>query len=160
MGIEIVPDGKGFLLVASMRVPRPIAEVFDFFSNARNLERLTPPSLRFHVLTEGPIEMAEGTRIDYQLKVHKIPIRWQSEITAWEPPYRFVDEQSRGPYRWWVHEHLFEEQGEFTFVRDRVRYAAPGGRLMNRLFVARDLRKIFAFRAKALADVFGTAERD
>lgn len=138
-------------------VPRPLNEVFDFFSNAFNLERLTPPLLRFNVLTPPPIEMREGLLIDYRLRVRGIPVRWQSEITVWEPPYRFVDEQRRGPYRVWWHEHSFEERDAGTVCRDRVRFAVPGGRLVQRLFVDPDVKKIFAYRGERLAEIFGGA---
>ena len=153
---QIHPDGNGFLLTSSMRVPRPIDEVFEFFSDARNLERITPPSLSFRVLNEGPIEMEKGTLIDYRLRVHRLPLRWQSEIRAWEPPNRFVDEQRKGPYRYWIHEHLFEDQGDSTVVRDQIQYGVLGGRLVNRLFVSRDVKSIFSYRSRSLAEIFGS----
>jgi hypothetical protein len=139
---------------AEITLPRPLKEVFPFFSDARNLERLTPDWLRFEVLTPEPIEMASGTLIDYRLRLRGIPIRWQSEITAWEPPYRFVDEQRRGPYRTWIHEHSFEERDGDTIARDRVMYDHMGGRLVNRLLVARDVEKIFAYRRKMMMEIF------
>ena len=138
-------------------VPKPLDQVFDFFSDAFNLERLTPPLLRFNVLTPPPIEMRQGLLIDYRLRIRGIPVRWRSEITAWEPPYRFVDEQRRGPYRMWWHEHSFEERDGGTVCRDRVRYAVPGGRLVQRLFVDPDVKKIFAYRSDQLEEVFGGA---
>ncbi|MGB9275140.1 MAG: SRPBCC family protein [Terrimicrobiaceae bacterium] len=91
-------------------LPRPLGEVFSFFADAGNLELLTPPQLNFHILTPCPLEMRVGLLIEYRLRVRGIPLRWQSEITAWEPPHRFVDEERRGPYRLWQHEHLFEER--------------------------------------------------
>jgi len=151
---SISKDGSGFMLLSSMCLPRPLADVFSFFADARNLQRITPPSLSFDVLTEGPIEMSQGTRIDYRLRVHKIPLRWQSEITTWDPPFRFVDEQRKGPYRWWIHEHTFQEQDGSTMIQDRVRYSVLGGRLVNRFLVGRDLRSIFAFRSQALHGIF------
>ena len=138
-------------------VPRPLVEVFEFFSDAFNLERLTPPLLRFNVLTSPPIEMREGLLIDYRLRIRGIPVRWRSEITAWEPPFRFVDEQRRGPYRLWWHEHSFEERDGGTVCRDRVRFAVPGGRLVQKLFVDPDVRKIFAYRGEQLSEIFGGA---
>jgi ligand-binding SRPBCC domain-containing protein len=134
-----------------------IEEVFGFFADARNLEALTPGWLHFRILTPDPIVMRVGTRIDYRLRLHGLPLAWQSEITAWDPPHRFVDEQRRGPYRRWVHEHVFEAAGRLTRVRDRVVYAVAGGRLVARLLVAPDLRRIFAYRAARLEERFGSA---
>jgi ligand-binding SRPBCC domain-containing protein len=148
------PRRGTWILTSEIELPVPIEAVFRFFSDARNLERLTPPWLRFAVVTPAPIEMLAGTRIDYHLRIRGVPIRWQSEITVWEPPLRFVDEQRRGPYRLWRHEHAFRDCDGTTLVADRVEYAAPLGRLVNELFVARDLRQIFAFRGGALADMF------
>ena len=136
-------------------LPKPLAEVFPFYSEARNLEILTPPWLRFEVLTRGPLEMSEGLKIDYKLRLRGLPVRWQSEITRWEPPALFVDEQRRGPYRLWVHEHRFTEENGMTLAEDFVRYAVPGGWLVDRLFVRRDLRKIFDYRHGQLREAFG-----
>ena len=144
-----------FTLRNEVWLPRPIGEVFDFFADAYNLEALTPPMLKFEVLTPAPILMAVGTLIDYRLRLRGIPIRWQSEITAWEPPLRFVDEQRHGPYSLWVHEHIFEEKDGETLARDIVEYAVPGGALANRLFVARDVRRIFEYRTKRLLEALG-----
>ena len=142
-------------ITAEITLPRPLEEVFPFFSDARNLERLTPGWLKFEVLTPDPVEMAPGTLIDYRLRLRGFPVRWQSEITAWEPPYRFVDEQRRGPYRAWIHEHTFEERDGQTVARDRVQYDHFGGRLINRLLIAPDVAKIFAFRRKKMEEIFG-----
>ena len=117
-------------------LPRPLGEVFSFFADAGNLELLTPPQLNFHILTPRPLEMRVGLLIDYRLRERGIPLRWRSEITAWEPPHRFVDEERRGPYRLWQHEHLFEERDGGTVAIDRVRYAVPGGALINWLLCA------------------------
>jgi ligand-binding SRPBCC domain-containing protein len=131
-------------------LPRPLAEVFPFFAAARNLGTITPPWLRFEVLTPEPIEMRVGALIDYRLRWHGLPLPWRTEITAWEPPHRFVDRQLRGPYRLWVHDHRFEERDGGTLVSDRVTYAVPGGALAERLFVRQDVEAIFAFRWSAL----------
>ena len=143
-------------------LPKPLDIVFPFFADARNLATLTPPWLRFSVLTPGPIQLKPGALIDYRLHLHRIPIRWQSEITAWQPPHRFVDEQRRGPYRCWIHEHTFVEHNGGTLARDRVQYAVSGGSLVNYLFVARDLQRVFAFRKETLIRIFGsvTGEHD
>ena len=144
-----------FALRNEVWLPRPIDEVYEFFSDAYNLETLTPPILRFEVLTPAPIRMAAGTLIDYKLRLRGLPVRWQSEITVWEPPRRFVDEQRRGPYSMWVHEHTFEEKDGGTLAKDNVNYAVPGGALVNRLFVARDVRRIFEYRTERLLEALG-----
>lgn len=140
-------------------VPRSRAEVFEFFADAANLEALTPPWLSFGIVTPRPIEMAEGRFIDYRLNVRGVPMRWRSVISEWEPPVRFVDEQVRGPYRKWRHEHRFEERGDGTAVIDRVDYAVPGGpgieRLVHRFLVGPDVRRIFDYRRERLEELFG-----
>jgi ligand-binding SRPBCC domain-containing protein len=139
-------------------VARPLAEVFDFFSRARNLERLTPAWLRFEVLTPEPVAMRAGTLIDYRLRLHGVPVRWRTRIEAWEENRMFVDRQLRGPYRLWHHRHEFEDLGGSTLVRDRVHYALPLGRLGEaaaRRFVSRDLDRIFAFRREAVRRLLG-----
>lgn len=148
------PDGVAYA-DTTQQLPRPLGELFPFFADAGNLDVITPPWLRFAILTPRPIEMKVGTRIDYRLRVHGLPVRWQSEITAWQPPHRFVDEQRRGPYRAWSHEHTFTEQNGGTLVADHVRYAVLGGALIERLFVRRDIATIFAYRQQKLAALFG-----
>jgi ligand-binding SRPBCC domain-containing protein len=139
---------------------RPPAALFPFFADALNLERITPRFLRFRVVTPSPIEMRVGTLIDYRLRVRGIPLRWRTEITAWEPPLRFVDEQIRGPYRTWIHEHRFEVIEGGTRMIDTVRYAAPGGRLVERLLVDRDVAEIFDFRCRALEEIFSAGQTE
>jgi ligand-binding SRPBCC domain-containing protein len=142
-------------------LPRPRAEVFAFFADAHNLERITPTFLNFHVLTPSPIAMRAGALIDYRLRLRGLPLRWQSEITAWEPPSRFADVQRRGPYRRWDHTHTFDEEDGGTMVRDHVLYQLIGPdvltRVVNSLLVAPDTRRIFAFRHAALEASFGLA---
>lgn len=131
------------------------SEVFPFFGDAFNLERITPAFLRFRVLTPEPIVMGVGTLIEYRLRLHGIPIRWRTRISAWEPPIRFVDEQVSGPYRRWVHEHTFEATHRgTTLARDVIDYAAPGGRVVERLLVDRDVDRIFDHRRRVLAGLF------
>lgn len=143
------------VLETEVWLPQPREVVFPFFADARNLEAITPPFLRFALATPGPVEMKAGARIDYRLRVHGIPLRWRSEITAWEPPFRFVDEQRQGPYRQWTHTHTFEEREGGTLCRDHVIYRVPGGALVNWLLVRRDVESIFAYRQEALRKRFG-----
>lgn len=142
---------------AELWLPRPRPEVFTFFADARNLEAITPPWVNFQVLTPGPITMEVGTLIDYRLRIHGFPFRWRTEITAWDPPFRFADTQLRGPYRRWVHTHIFEDSNGGTLCRDEVSYAVLGGALIERLFVRRDVERIFAFRQEAMHRLLGGA---
>lgn len=135
-------------------LPRPRAEVFPFFADAANLQAITPPWVGFTVLTPLPFEMRPGAIIDYKLRIRGFPVRWRTEITAWEAPFRFVDEQRKGPYRQWIHEHRFEEIDGGTLVIDHVRYRAPGGRLVEHLFVKPEVERIFAYRKLRLAEYF------
>ena len=143
-----------FTVETHLFLPQPLEVVFPFFADAGNLERITPPWLRFEILTPPPIIMQKGTMIEYRLRLHNIAVRWQSEITVWEPPLRFVDEQRRGPYRKWIHEHLFAKCTDGCEIRDYVKYAVPGGRLANLLFVRRDVLRIFHYRTQRLRDLF------
>ena len=147
---------KEFQFQAEQWLSRPIEEVFAFFSEARNLETLTPSWLRFEVLTPAPIAMHAGTLIDYRIRVHGLPIRWRTEIVEWNPPYRFVDVQLHGPYTLWHHTHTFESRDGGTLCRDQVRYRPRGGALMNWLFVRRDVQRIFVFRRQQLARLFNS----
>jgi len=149
---------KNFLFSTELWLPRPREEVFPFFADARNLEIITPPWLRFETLTPGPIEMRPGARIDYRLRVHGLPIRWQTEIAEWQPPHRFVDQQLRGPYHLWHHTHTFLERNGGTLCRDEVLYRPRGGPLINWLFVRRDVEKIFAYRQQILTQHFSTTK--
>ena len=135
-------------------LPRAARQIFSFFGDARNLESITPPWLHFEILTEDPIEMREGTLIDYRLKLRGVPLRWRTRIEVWEPPRRFIDIQIQGPYRRWHHEHIFEPRDNGTLCIDQVRYAILGGLLVDRLFVRRDVETIFAFRRKRLLALF------
>jgi ligand-binding SRPBCC domain-containing protein len=130
-------------------LPAPRPDVFRFFADASNLEAITPPWLHFRLVTPVPVDIRQDAVIDYRLRVHGIPIRWQSVITVWDPPHRFVDEQRRGPYRRWVHTHDFIEERGGTTVRDSVEFDVPLAPL-SRWFVERDVRRIFAYRRDAL----------
>ena len=142
-------------LETELFLPRHRDDVFPFFADAHNLEAITPPFLQFKIVTPPPIDMQEGALIDYKLKLHGLPISWKTLISAWEPPYRFVDEQVRGPYSLWRHEHLFEEVDGGTRVIDRVDYAMVGGALIDMLFVRRDLDRIFAYRQQRILELLG-----
>ena len=139
------------------RVKSPLEDVFEFFSNAANLEAITPPELRFRILTPSPIAMKEGTRIDYQLSLMGVKFKWETLISVWDPPHRFVDEQLRGPYRQWIHTHTFSEDGAGTLIEDEVRWSLPlfpFGPVAQPL-VARQIRRIFEHRERTIRAQFG-----
>lgn len=140
-----------YTLQREMWVPNSVTAVFDFFSRAENLERITPPWMRFRILTPPPITMKQGATIAYALRVRGIPLRWLTEIERWNPPYEFIDTQIKGPYKIWRHTHRFSEAAGGTLIVDIVEYALPFGligRLVHRLQVARDLSLIFDYRAQ------------
>lgn len=140
---------------------RPLEEVFAFFSDAGNLDRVTPPWLGFRILTPPPIRMAAGTIIRYRLRIHGVPVGWETAITVWDPPHRFVDVQRRGPYRQWIHEHRFETVPGGTRMRDTVEFALRGWilePLIYRVLVRRDVERIFAYRQEVFGRLFGAAD--
>lgn len=149
---------NGWRLETTQFFQLPRVELFSYFADAGNLEEITPPWLHFEILTPLPIAMQVGALINYRLKLRLIPVRWRTEISVWEPPFRFVDRQLRGPYRCWIHEHTFTEIEGGTLMRDRVHYAVPGGPLVHALAVRRDLEKIFNFRREVLSTRFPTTE--
>jgi ligand-binding SRPBCC domain-containing protein len=138
----------------------PLETLFPFFADAFNLERITPAFLNFRVLTPPPIEMGVGTLIDYRLRLRGVPIRWRTRIAEWDPPRRFADEQLRGPYLKWYHEHVFEPDGPRTLCIDRVTYRSPGPELLQRIMVRPDVERIFDHRQRVLAELFGEAASD
>lgn len=151
---------KVYTLTHTQSIDRPLREIFSFFENPENLSRLTPQSLNFKILTPPPIIMKAGTLIDYTIEVFKIEHRWRTLITAYEPPYRFVDEQLEGPYSFWHHTHTFSESGKMTVIKDEVRYALPlgwiGG-IARELIVKKQLEEIFNYREKAIFNYFNAS---
>jgi ligand-binding SRPBCC domain-containing protein len=138
-------------LQREQRLEAPPGVVFPFFADARNLEEITPPLLRFRLLTPEPISMGVGTFLQYALRIHGLPVRWDTLIQEWKPPHRFVDVQVRGPYQLWHHTHELVplDGGAATLMRDTVRYAVGFGvlgEIARRTVVRRDLEGIFAFR--------------
>jgi ligand-binding SRPBCC domain-containing protein len=152
---------RAHILERTQVVPLPIERTFDFFDDPHNLARITPAWLAFEVLGEGAIPMREGLEIDYKIRPLLFPQRWTSRITRYHPPVAFVDEQVRGPYAFWRHQHAFRPVGEdATEVTDRVEYALPFGvlgRIAHALFVRRQLEAIFRYRERAVRQILGTA---
>lgn len=139
-------------------LPCPVEDVFPFFGDAFNLERITPPFLRFRVVGTSDRNVRKGTLIDYRLRLHGIPFGWRTIIDEWEPGVRFVDRQVRGPFALWHHTHEFEPRDGGTIVRDRVRYDLPLGalgRLTAGWLVRRDVEEIFRYRREKTREIFG-----
>ncbi|MEO6771890.1 MAG: SRPBCC family protein [Kofleriaceae bacterium] len=140
-------------------VAAPRGEVFPFFADAANLEQMTPPGVGFEILTPRPIAMRRGARIDYRIKLHHIPMTWHTLIEAYDPDESFVDVQLEGPYKVWHHTHTFRDApGGGTELGDHVRYELPFGplgTLAHALFVKRQLRSIFDYRARVMRERFG-----
>ena len=147
-GFERKVSALPHLLERSTWIARPIAEVFAFFADAGNLERITPPELRFRILSRLPIEMRRGATIEYRLALFGLPFGWRTTIDHWEPPYRFVDRQLRGPHTQWIHTHMFRGECDGTRMDDRVNYRLPLGPLgLPALpLVRHQLRRIFDYR--------------
>ena len=145
-----------YVLQRSLTLDLPREQVFDFFADAGNLERITPPELKFHITTPQPIDIKKGALIDYRLKLHSFPVRWQTIISVWNPPYEFVDEALKSPYKQWIHRHTFTELApDKTLIEDEVKYRlpfAPFGNIAHWL-VRRELDYIFDFRQKTVQEI-------
>jgi ligand-binding SRPBCC domain-containing protein len=150
-------DGT-FRLTIAVLLADTIEHVFGFVADVDNLETVVPAWLGLRLLTPRPIDMGVGTRIDYRLRIHRVPVHWESEVTAWKPPRRFVYEQRRGPFSHWVHEHTIADHGAQTVARDDVHYAVLGGRLAHKLFVRRDLERLFLYRRAQLIRILGKGQ--
>lgn len=145
-----------YILNRSLTLDLPRERVFTFFADAANLERITPPELNFQIVTPQPIDIRQGTLIDYRLKLRGLPMNWRTEISMWNPPHAFVDRQLSGPYSQWIHRHTFTELEENkTLIEDEVKYRlplAPFGDIAH-FIVRRELDYIFDYRQKAVADL-------
>jgi len=143
-------------------IERPLEEVFEFFADTGNLERITPPELNFHITTAQPITIKKDALIDYQLKLRGFPVKWQTIISEWNPPHLFVDEALKSPYKQWIHRHTFTKLSEDkTLIEDEVRYRLPlepFGDLAH-WFVRRELNYIFDYRSKVIEEIFQPATK-
>lgn len=142
-------------------VPDQIENVFEFFSDEKNLERITPEFLNFKVMSKSSDQLQKGTTIDYSLKIHGVPVKWRSEITEWDKDKKFTDVQLKGPYKKWHHQHIFYRYKNGTVIEDIVRYKVPLGmlgRVVSQPFVKKDLRKIFSYRSEVISNHFGSGK--
>ena len=145
---------KTHTIEASMLIPRSREQVFPFFCDVVNLQRITPPELDFRILTSLPVEINKGTQVDYQLKLFGIAFNWRSEITVWDPPNRFVDAQISGPYKLWEHTHLFYENDGGTLIDDQVKYRLPFWPFGEIAYpvVRAQLKRIFNYRQQKIRE--------
>ncbi|MBA2238958.1 MAG: SRPBCC family protein [Lysobacter sp.] len=144
------------ILTRQLTLDLPIEQVFDFFADAGNLERITPPELNFKIITTQPIDIKKGALIDYQLKLRGLPITWKTEISEWNPPHSFVDTALKSPYKQWIHRHTFTKlKPNKTLIEDEVKYRLPLEPLgdLAHWFVRRELDYIFGYRQKAVAEI-------
>ncbi|HSL94712.1 MAG TPA: SRPBCC family protein [Thermoleophilia bacterium] len=139
-------------LHTTLELPLPVEDVFPFFAEAGNLQRITPPELGFEILTPQPVEMRRGTLLDYRLSLFGVPFRWRTAIAAWDPPHGFIDVQLSGPYGVWEHTHAFAPTEAGTLIDDQVRYRLPLSPLGDVAYplVRRQLERIFAYRQRAV----------
>ena len=134
-----------------------IDNVFEFFCKSENLQKLTPSSLNFKILSEIPNEMKKGALIDYQIKLYGVPVKWKTKITKWNPPFEFEDTQLKGPYKLWKHSHIFTDLGDKTEMTDIVKYNPKGwpfNSLLNHIFVRKEVEKIFSYREERILSIF------
>lgn len=146
-------------LEAVQTLPVTVEEAWEFFSDPRNLARITPSSMDFRITSDVPERVHEGLIVTYTLRpMIGIPVQWATEITHVEEGVRFVDEQRVGPYAMWHHEHTFTAVAGGVEMRDVVHYAlplGPLGDLVHTIAVRSRVRSIFAYRRRALVARFG-----
>lgn len=147
------------LFRAVQRIPASLDDAWDFFADPRNLARITPPALGIVITSDLPRRMHPGMIVTYTVRPFLgIPVRWVTEITHMREPDFFVDEQRFGPYRFWHHQHRFRAVGRGVEAEDIVHYALPcgvAGRVLAGSLVRGRLAEVFAFRRRALEEIFG-----
>lgn len=153
--LEFKSAENGFrLLTARQWVPRPVEEVFDFFTQPANLGKITPPGQKMRIVEPFPERMSPGDVFTYRLQVLGIPLTWKARIDSVTPPSGFVDTMLRGPYRAWVHTHRFESKDNGTWILDEVLYKSFTCCIGHKLLIRPQLEKIFRARGEALKDWF------
>tara|TARA_Y100000588_G_scaffold127497_1_gene139727 strand:- start:51 stop:563 length:513 start_codon:yes stop_codon:yes gene_type:complete len=150
-------SNENYTLTTSQSFGLDLDKVFKFFSKPENLQRITPPDLKFKILTESPINMSKGKIIDYKINISFIPLSWKTLITEYNPPNYFIDKQVKGPYSSWIHHHTFSMKDGITTVNDKVKYNPPFfiiGHIVNKIYIRNMLYKIFSYRFYKIAEIF------
>jgi ligand-binding SRPBCC domain-containing protein len=148
-----------YILERRVWLPRPRPEVFEFFADPRNLERIHPAWARPRWLAPPPARLAAGVVLDF--RAAGLPGRWRVIVREFDAPFRFVDAQLRGPFARWEHRHRFTEGAEGeggTWVEDRVTYRlplGPLGRLVHTVRAGRQVLQLFDYRDRRLRDLLG-----
>jgi ligand-binding SRPBCC domain-containing protein len=139
-------------------IPAPLEKVWDYFSDPRNLDLMTPPDMRFRILTDPLPRMYQGQIIEYRVEFIKgLPSLWVTEIAHVRELEYFVDEQRLGPYRFWYHEHSFQPVDGGILMTDKVTYSigfGPLGDFLNAVWISRRLKGIFDFREQKMNEIF------
>lgn len=146
-----------YVLKRQQLIPAKIEDVFSFFEQPHNLERITPNDVHFKIITPRPIKMHVGTVLDYTIRLWGFPVRWTTLIASYDPPHQFSDVAIRSPYSFWHHTHTFVADGQSTVMNDEVHYALPFGligKTVHGLLVRRQLDSIFNYRAKLISGIF------
>ena len=157
LGLFLPPLNEDQTVCFEQLIPCPVDEVFPFFSDVNNLEKITPPWLNFKIVNNSSQKISMGSIFNFKLKVHGIPIQWKTEIVEWEENRKFVDVQRIGPYLKWHHSHFFESLNGETRMIDQIAYQIPGGIIGKKLFlkwVKKDLESIFLFRRQKITEYF------
>jgi ligand-binding SRPBCC domain-containing protein len=141
-------------------IPTTLDKAWDFFSSPANLQKITPPSMRFHIISQHHGEkMYPGQIIEYKVRpLLNVPVYWMTEITHVKEKIFFIDEQRYGPYSMWHHQHHFREVSNGVEMTDIVHYKIPlgfMGDLVNAMWVKKELKKIFDFRRQKVVEIFG-----
>lgn len=145
------------VFISELFLPYKVEEIFPFFAEAKNLERITPPYLHFKIVHQSTPQIQEGSTFDYSLKIHGVPCKWRTLIEEWVPNKKFVDRQLKGPYSLWHHQHIFKEQDGGTLMTDKVTYRLPMGFLGDFVagsWVDGDVKSIFDYREKVVLEIF------
>ena len=152
--IKFSKENNYFYLKNNLTLNENIEKVFKFFETPKNLNLITPSWLNFNIIKSVASKTYKDQEIEYKLTLHKITFKWKSRIIDYKKNISFCDKQIKGPYLFWEHSHLFSKLEENTLMEDVVKYKVVFGSLANKLFVKRNLRRIFEYRQRKIQEIF------